>query len=155
MNVTRQVIMDLWPVYTAGEASADTRALVEAFLRQDPEFASTLQEQGSELILRQATPRLPPDHEVKALQRTKRLLLGWDWTFFLAMLFSCFAFGRIVADTSWDVSPVNFIIMASIAAAFWAAFFVRLVLVRRQVFRTGLGNRAPRQRANGSRTPGT
>jgi hypothetical protein len=136
MNVTRQVINDLWPLYVAGEASADTRALVEAFFQQDPEFAKALQEDGDEPMLLHEIPKLPPDQEAKALRRTKRLLHGWDWTLFMAILFSCFAFGRIVADTSWDASPANFIATASIAAAFWVAFFVRLLLVRRQVLRT-------------------
>jgi hypothetical protein len=136
MNVTRQVITDLWPLYAAGEASVDTRSLVEAFFRQDPEFEKTLQEQGTEIMLQQEIPQLPPDHETKALRRTKRLLLGWDWLIFFAVLFSCFAFGRIVADTSWDVSPINFIVMTSIAVVFWVAFFARLLWVRRQVLRS-------------------
>jgi anti-sigma factor RsiW len=142
---TRQVINDLWPAYTAGEASPDTRALVEAFFRQDPAFAKVLQELDAELLLlQQEIPRLPPDHEAKALRRTRRLVHGWDWTLFMAMLFSCFAFGRIVADTSWDVSPANFIATASIAVAFWVAFFVRLIWMRKQVFRTRIGAGAPR-----------
>jgi hypothetical protein len=144
MNVTREVIRDLWPVYAAGEASPDTRALVEAFLRQDPEFARTLQEQGPERLLHQGVPPLPPDREARALRRTQRLLFGWDWTIFLAILFTCFAFGRIIADTSWDVSPVNFIVTAAIAAVFWVAFFVRLVWVRRRVLRTRIGDGSPR-----------
>src|SRR5438105_2450546 len=86
--------------------------------------------------IRKTYPALPSTSEVKALRRTKRLLQGWDWSFFLALLFSCFAFGRIIADTSWDVSPVNFIVTASIALAFWLAFFVRLFWVRKQVLRT-------------------
>ena len=135
MNVTREVINDLWPVYAAGEASADTRSLVEAFLRQDPEFAGLLQGRGEEGLLRHDMPKLPPDREAQALRRTKRLLHGWDWLLFLAMIFSGFAFGRIVSDTSWDVSPVNFIVMASIAGAFWVAFFTRLVWVRKSVYR--------------------
>jgi hypothetical protein len=136
VDVTREVINDLWPVYAAGEASADTRALVEEFLRQDPEFAGLVQGRGEEGFLRQEIPRLAPDGEAQALRRTKRLLRGWDWLFFLAMLFSCFAFGRIVSDTSWDVSPVNFIVTAAIAGAFWVAFFTRLVRVRKSVYRT-------------------
>jgi hypothetical protein len=134
MNVTRDVINDLWPVYTAGEASADTCALVEAFLQQDPEFSRLLHGRGEEELLRQDTPKLSPDREVQALRRTKRLLHGWDWLLFLALLFSCFAFGRIVSDTSWDVSPKNFIVVASIAGAFWIAFFTRLVWVRKTVY---------------------
>jgi hypothetical protein len=130
MNVTREVIKDLWPVYAAGEASADTRALVEAFLRQDREFAGLLHGHGEEGLLRHDIPRPRPDQEAQAFRRTKRLLHGWDWLLFMAMIFSGFAFGRIVSDTSWDVSPVNFIVVATIAGAFWVAFFTRLVWVR-------------------------
>lgn len=39
MNVTRDVIYDLLPGYFSGDISPDTRALVDEFLRQDPEFA--------------------------------------------------------------------------------------------------------------------
>ena len=42
LNVTRDVVADLWPVYEAGEATADTRALVDEFLANDPSFAQTL-----------------------------------------------------------------------------------------------------------------
>jgi hypothetical protein len=85
---------------------------------------------------------LPPvDREARALRQTKRLLHGWDWLLFVAIFFSCSAFGRIVADTSWDISPVNFIITTSIAAAFWVAFFARLIWVRRRVCRATVGGR--------------
>ena len=39
MRVTREVIYDLLPSYFAGDASDDTRALVEAYFETDPEFA--------------------------------------------------------------------------------------------------------------------
>jgi predicted anti-sigma-YlaC factor YlaD len=38
MNVTRDVIYDLLPSYFAGDASADTRVLVDEFFARDPEF---------------------------------------------------------------------------------------------------------------------
>ena len=38
MTVTRDVIYDLLPGYFSGDASPDTRALVEAFFLTDPEF---------------------------------------------------------------------------------------------------------------------
>jgi hypothetical protein len=140
MNVTREVVTDLWPVYAAGEASADTRALVEEYLRQDPDLARVLQESGDEgLFSRLGTlmmPALPPDHEARTLRRTKAVLHGYNWFLFLAMLFSALAFGRIVSDTSWDVSPRNFIITATIAGCFWIAFFVRTAWMQRKVYRT-------------------
>jgi anti-sigma factor RsiW len=39
MKVTRDVVYDLLPSYFAGDASDDTRALVEAYFETDPEFA--------------------------------------------------------------------------------------------------------------------
>jgi hypothetical protein len=51
----------------------------------------------------------------------------------LAILFTCFAFGRIVSDTSCDVSPRNFLITAAIAGVLWIAFFVTLFRGRRKV----------------------
>jgi hypothetical protein len=126
MKITREVIHDLWPIYQSGEASAASRKLVEEFLKSDPELERTLREDVSVELLADAPIRLEPDHEMKALNRTKRALVKQEWPLFLAMMFSCFAFGRIVSDTSWDVSPRNFIITAAIAAMFWVWFFVRL-----------------------------
>jgi anti-sigma factor RsiW len=134
MNITREVISDLWPVYVSGEASADTRTLVESFLEQDSEFATLLRERDEDRLLRHSVPALPLDNEARALRKTKRLLHSMDWLLFMAMIFSGFAFGRVVSDTSWDVSPRNFIVTATIAGAFWIAFFMRLVLVRKRFY---------------------
>jgi anti-sigma factor RsiW len=38
MKVTRDVVYDLLPGYFSGDISPDTRALVDEFLDQDPEF---------------------------------------------------------------------------------------------------------------------
>jgi hypothetical protein len=131
-NVTRDVIADLWPLYASGEASPDTRALIEAFQREDPEFARTLQESAAG-IPRYEGPSLAPDHELKTLARIRRKLAGPTWLLKLALVFTCFAFGRIVSDTSFDVSPRKFIATAAVAACFWIAFLVRLFRGRREV----------------------
>jgi anti-sigma factor RsiW len=137
MTVTRDVVSDLWPLYASGEASADTRALVEAFLATDPAFAQVLRESANVTLPAGSAPVLPPDHELVALDMTRRRLWGPGWLFQLAMLFSFFAFGRIISDTSFDVSPRKFIATAAVAACFWTAFFVvlwrnraRILLVR-------------------------
>jgi hypothetical protein len=131
-NITRDVIVDLWPLYVSGEASPDTRRLVETFLEQDAEFAAELKRSGGPLP-DSAPPSLPPDHELKTLERLKRRLHGPVWLLFLAMMFTCFAFGRIVSDTSFDVSPRNFIITAALAVCFWIAFLVALFRGRRTI----------------------
>src|SRR5215510_4644483 len=41
MKVEREVIIDLLPAYFSGEASAATRALVEDYFREHPDFEKT------------------------------------------------------------------------------------------------------------------
>jgi len=43
LDVTRDVVNDLWPLVRTGEASADSRALVQTFLAADAAHAATLQ----------------------------------------------------------------------------------------------------------------
>ncbi|MFN2244947.1 MAG: hypothetical protein ACK2U2_21830 [Anaerolineae bacterium] len=47
MDVTRDVILDLLPLYLADEASADTRVLVEKYLETDPELARTAEQSAA------------------------------------------------------------------------------------------------------------
>ena len=130
MSITRPVILDLWPAYVSGEASAETRALVEDYLRGDPEFARQLR---NDPLAGVPPPPLPPEVETNAFARARRRMHGFPWLLNLAIMFSCFAFGRIVSDTSWDVSPRTFIIMAGIAVCFWIAFFVTLWRMRARI----------------------
>ena len=74
MDVTRNVVEDLLAVYLAGEASADTRALVENWLRSDPELAAQVDRaRGLELPV-VAVPA--PTVEKRAFDRTRRRLRG-------------------------------------------------------------------------------
>ncbi len=128
MNITRSVILDLWPVYVSGDASDDTRALVNSFLREDPAFAEQLTREAEF-----PEPALPAEVELEAFARIRRRLRGYPMLLTLAMIFSGLAFGRIVSDTSWDVSPRNFIVTAGVAAAFWIAYLVSLWRMRARI----------------------
>ena len=74
MSITRPVILDLWPAYVSGEASPETRALVDEFLRTDPELARQLRENPLGGI---ESPPLPPDVETNAFARARRKLRGF------------------------------------------------------------------------------
>lgn len=87
MEITRDVINDLLPVYVAGEASADTQRLVEEFLNDDPEFARLIRDERTPELLKQPVT-LPPNHEKEALALTKRLIKRQTWFLALALLFS-------------------------------------------------------------------
>ena len=92
MNVTRDVILDLLPVYLGGEASPATRALIEEYLKQDPELAQRIRLRWAENLASAAPSVLPPDLELRSLQRTRRIL-GWQrWTFAIAIAFTAVAF---------------------------------------------------------------
>lgn len=66
LEVTRNVVGDLWPLCQSGDASAESRALVDAFLREDETFARILRESESraEVLPR---IRLSPDAERRLL----------------------------------------------------------------------------------------
>jgi anti-sigma factor RsiW len=72
MNVTRNVVEDLLAVYLAGEASADSRALVEEWLRTDAELARRVEEARRGTLPPVALPA--PSTEKRALDRTRRTL---------------------------------------------------------------------------------
>jgi hypothetical protein len=99
MKVTRDVIVDLLPLYVAGEASPDTRALVDEYLKGDAELARSARANELESLSGMALPALQEDGEVKALRRTrawlhwKRRLYAWSVTFSILSL-SCVVYIR-------------------------------------------------------------
>lgn len=132
MTVTHDVISDLWPVYEAGEASADTRALVEEYLAQHPGFAARLSAglklPGMEVSMRQ-------DAETQALRKTRDLVRGRGWlrgVRLFASVMTIFAITRIVQDTTWTVPPTRFVAEAAAAAIAWGVYVTVLALQRRK-----------------------
>lgn len=76
MNVTREIVTDLLPLYYSGEASADTRALVEDFFRRDPEFAHLARRMSE--VREKLVQDVPPAEarlEKDALKKTRDLLV--------------------------------------------------------------------------------
>ena len=77
MNPTRDLITDLLPAYFSAEASADTRALVEEFFAQDPEFERMARRLAAGLnAVKSAVPPDQDDLEKRALMRTRTELRG-------------------------------------------------------------------------------
>jgi ferric-dicitrate binding protein FerR (iron transport regulator) len=95
-DVTRQVVSDLWALCRTGDASADSRALVDAFLAQDPAFAESLKESE---MMNTIVPhvQLSPDAERRMLDdaartaRLKLLVIGGSVALVAALLFAAFA----------------------------------------------------------------
>ena len=83
MNISRDIVKDLVAVYLAGDASADTRALVESYLKTDPELARDVE------AARATTLGLPPARtptaEKQALDATRQQLKNRTSTLVVAM----------------------------------------------------------------------
>lgn len=73
-SVTRSVILDLLPLSLAGEASDDSRTLIEEYFRLHPEEARELKELAarSEALLATPPPPPPPSLEAATLKRTRQ-----------------------------------------------------------------------------------
>jgi hypothetical protein len=132
MKLTDDVISDLWPVYDAGEASADTRALVEDYLAQNPGLSARLR---AGLKLPGMEAQMTPDGEILALKKTRDLVLGRGWlrgVRLFASVMTVFAMTRIVQDTTWTVPPTRFVAEAAMAAVAWGLYVTVLMQQRRK-----------------------
>lgn len=93
MNITRDIVKDLLPVYLAGEASPDTRALVEEWLKSDPRLAGQVEAARRTELPPVAAP--PPSGEKRALDRTRRRLRGRALLLGAAVYFSTLPFAFV------------------------------------------------------------
>lgn len=93
MNVTREVITDLLPLYFSGEASADTVAMVDEFFQQDPEFAHVARRMSDvreKLVREVPAPEDTMEKNVlkktREMVQTRNLWLGFAITYTLVPL---------------------------------------------------------------------
>jgi len=74
MEITRNVIQDLLPLYLAGEASADTSALVEKYLETDPELAKMAQQAATTGLSEVPVP-LSKEAEMETYQKANQWMV--------------------------------------------------------------------------------
>jgi anti-sigma factor RsiW len=143
MKLTQNVIMDLLPVYLAGEASADTNELVEEFMRQDPEVARAIESQrrdfGAQQELLKTVCAPSADHELRTLAQTRLRMERQKWLMALALMLTAFPFSFVFGD-----HRLIFLIVRDqpeLAAASWlgaAILWVLYFVARRRLRVTGL-----------------
>ena len=130
MKVTRDVITDLLPLYLSGEASADTTALIDAFLAQDAEFARLVQAQGEFTLPKLADVSINQEEEMKALQTTQALLRRRGIFMALGLFFSALtmAFGSFGDEGGvrwlWADAPFIALVLAAVGLVGWAGYAV-------------------------------
>ena len=133
MNVTREVVTDLLPIYFSDEASADTKALVEDYFRQDPDFESIARRAATPLeTLRAAAPiAASSEREKRDLESVLWGLRRRTWLFGVSLFLTLvplsfdFTHGHIVSLMVRD-APWHAAFDWSLAAALWFLYFARL-----------------------------
>jgi hypothetical protein len=106
VNITRDVVIDLLPVYESGDASADTRAIVDEFVRSDAEFARIVKAARAPARPRAAVVSPEAHVERAAVSRTRQALKRQSWTLGLAIFFTLVPFS--FADFTWQGREVDF-----------------------------------------------
>jgi anti-sigma factor RsiW len=125
MKITRDVVGDLLTVYLSGEATADTRALVEEWMKTDAVLARQVEEARRGDLPPVDPPA--PSVEQKALARTKRglrwkaVMLGiaiYVSTLPLTVTFSKHGFQGLLIQDWWER-----IVLLALAAVLWVVYF--------------------------------
>lgn len=123
MNISKNVIRDLLPAYVAGEASAETVALVETALAGDAELRAEAATIGAVPTLT-LTP--PAAMGMDTLKRTQRLLRRRALLAGFSVFFSTFPL--ICFDRPWGVAGrIGATACLLLAAAGWALFLKNAV----------------------------
>ena len=132
MKVTRDVMNDLLPVYFSGEASTDTRTLVEEYFRENPEFERMARGAAKPLdALRGVTTAAPEaEKEKRDLEcvhkeiRRKKMFFGMALFLTLvplAFFYSNGHFQWLVREDPWEA-----VVCWSMATVLWLGYFGRL-----------------------------
>jgi ferric-dicitrate binding protein FerR (iron transport regulator) len=125
MNVTKEVINDLYPLYVEKECSADTRALVEEYLQHNPQHAEELRRVMS-APLPGAVPLAKGLEEMQSLREARRVVRRRSWLMALAIFFSLapFSFSNIGGRSWWCLrdAPGTALIYGALAVFFWIRY---------------------------------
>jgi len=127
MNVTKDIINDLIPLYVANECSADTRALVEDYFQRNPRQAEELRRIMNTTVPAAAPPAKGLD-EVRAFREARRRLRRRSWLMAAAIFFSLAPFSFFsTGDRTWWLlrdATGSALVYAAIGVVFWIIYAV-------------------------------
>jgi hypothetical protein len=139
MKLSRAVMNDLLTVYLAGEASAETRALVEQYAREDADFSAAM-EAARRVNLDPAAVTPAADLEIRSLKMTRQFVRLRSLFMGMAVFFTLLPFSFAFSTETgmkwlvWGTSRGLGMALLSIAAASWIACYA----MNRQIKRAGL-----------------
>ncbi len=118
MDVHENVILDLLPIVRNGQASAESRALVDVYLEAHPRLA-----RYAALL-----PTPDPALELRALRRTRQRLNRSSWLMALAIFLTFFPLSFIVDDQGlrflFPQHTLMMLVFWPLALGLWIAYFL-------------------------------
>ncbi len=139
-DIPKELVLDLLPLYLAGETSPATREWLKAYLDQNPELAERARRQPSNSeIFGPALPPVLPDGEMLVLRRTQRMLAALRWLFAWAIAFTAIALAMEITFRPFHLRLLLFHYPAHLGpvlvagAICWTAYFA----LRRRLRTTG------------------
>jgi hypothetical protein len=118
MNLHENVILDLLPAVRSGQASSESRELVEQYLDAHPQIAR----------LAALMPSPDPALELRALRRTRQELGRAGWEKGLAIFFTLLPLSFVTDGHQFRFLLADYpgvmVGSAVAAAAFWARYFL-------------------------------
>jgi anti-sigma factor RsiW len=126
MNLTRDIVKDLLAVYLAGDASPDTRTIVEEWLATDPDLARQAADARRGDL--PAVPPPAPSVEKLALGRTRRRLtlrsVVLGAAIYVTSLPATVTFNRSGFQGLLIDNWTERIVLAVLAGVLWAAYVI-------------------------------
>ena len=138
-SVSRNVILDLLPGYIAGEASPESRTLVEEFARTDPEIATMIHAGALDPAFGSDGASIPDALEMKTIRRVRRSVRRQ--MIYVAIATASILLVPLVAmqfsdEVNWD--PADFLVMAVLLLGAGTAFVWMTRAARSFAFRSAV-----------------
>ena len=123
-KIPQHIILDLLPLYLAEEVSEETRALIEEYLKADPQLA-TLAEQAKRTTPLQEIPApINKETEMEALKKVKKLMVQLNVFLALGVILTSMVIISYLFlwDEPWGAAAR--LVFGGLAGIFWIAFFL-------------------------------
>lgn len=125
MQITRDIIHDLLPLYATNECSADSRALVDEYLRAHPAEAADLR-RAIACSLPDLAAASGPGPALEPLRRARRTVRLQSWAMAAAIFFTVAPFSvvHMNGETTWLVlrSATATVTYAVLALCSWVVY---------------------------------
>jgi len=118
-KIPQHLILDLLPLYLADEVSAETRNLIEEYLKTDPQLATLAEQAKCATPLQEIPAPLKKETEMESLKQAKRQIVLRNVYMVLALLFT-FDAGILMI---FHLEPIAIYVMLWMAGLFWYAYY--------------------------------